>query len=78
MTSWAEVVERVLDKGIVIDAWARVSLLGVIDLLTIETRVVVASIPTYLNYSDSFSHSSPIATSVGSVSLPARRADNRQ
>jgi gas vesicle structural protein len=43
------VLDRVLDKGIVIDAWVRLSLVG-IDLLTIEARVVVASIETYLNY----------------------------
>ena len=44
-----DVVERVLDKGIVIDAWVRVSLVG-LDLLTIESRVVLASIETYLQY----------------------------
>jgi gas vesicle structural protein len=44
------VLDRVLDKGIVIDAWVRVSLVG-IDLLTVEARVVVASIATYLQYS---------------------------
>jgi gas vesicle structural protein len=44
-----DVLDRVLDKGIVIDAWVRLSLVG-IDLLTIEARVVVASIETYLNY----------------------------
>lgn len=46
-----EVLERVLDKGIVIDAWVRVSLVG-IDLITVEARVVVASIATYLQYSE--------------------------
>jgi len=44
-----DVLDRVLDKGIVIDAWVRLSLVG-IDLLTIEARVVVASIETYLTY----------------------------
>ena len=48
-TSLIDVLDRVLDKGIVIDAWVRVSLVG-IDLLTIEARVVVASIETYLSY----------------------------
>ncbi len=42
-----DVLDRVLDKGIVIDAWVRISVAG-IDLLTIEARVVVASIETYL------------------------------
>jgi len=48
--STIDVLDRVLDKGIVIDAWIRVSVVG-IDLLTIEARVVVASIETYLQYS---------------------------
>jgi gas vesicle structural protein len=49
-----EVLDRVLDKGIVIDAWVRVSLVG-IELVTVEARVVVASIATYLGYSDALS-----------------------
>jgi gas vesicle structural protein len=50
-SSLIDVLDRVLDKGIVIDAWVRVSLVG-IDLLTVEARVVVASIDTYLKYSE--------------------------
>ena len=50
-TSLIDVLDRVLDKGIVIDAWVRVSLVG-IDLITIEARVVVASIDTYLRYAE--------------------------
>ena len=46
-----DVLDRVLDKGIVIDAWARMSVVG-IDLMTIEMNMVVASIDTYLMYSD--------------------------
>jgi len=46
-----DVLDRVLDKGVVIDAWLRVSLLG-IELATVEARVVVASIATYLQYAD--------------------------
>ena len=42
----AEVLDRILDKGIVIDAWLRVSGVG-IDLITVYTRVVVASVATY-------------------------------
>jgi hypothetical protein len=49
--SLIDVLDRVLDKGIVIDAWVRVALVG-IDLITIKARVVVASIETYLKYSD--------------------------
>ena len=50
-TSLIDVLDRVLDKGIVIDAWVRVSLVG-IDLVTVEARIVVASIDTYLKYSE--------------------------
>ena len=49
--SLAEVVDRILDKGIVIDAWVRVSLVG-IELLAIEARVVVASVDTFLKYAE--------------------------
>ena len=42
-----DILDRVLDKGIVIDAWIRISLVG-IDFVTVEARVVVASIQTYL------------------------------
>jgi hypothetical protein len=50
-SSLAEVVDRILDKGIVIDAWVKVSLVG-IELLSIEARVVVASVETYLKYAE--------------------------
>lgn len=50
-TSLAEVVDRILDKGIVIDAWIRVSLVG-IELLAIEARAVVAGVDTYLKYAE--------------------------
>src|SRR5262244_3843922 len=58
-SSLIDVLDRVLDKGIVIDAWVRVSIVG-IDLVTIEARVVVASIDTYLEYSAAIGHSSPL------------------
>ncbi len=57
-TSLIDVLDRVLDKGIVIDAWVRVSLVG-IDLITIEARVVVASIETYLKYSEAVGQTAP-------------------
>lgn len=47
--SLAEVLDRILDKGIVIDIWARVSVVG-IEILTVEARVVVASVDTFLHY----------------------------
>lgn len=50
-SSLAEVVDRILDKGIVIDAWVKVALVG-IELLSIEARVVIASVETYLKYAE--------------------------
>ncbi len=47
----AEVLDRILDKGMVIDVWARVSLVG-IEILTIEARVVIASVDTFLHYAE--------------------------
>ncbi len=47
--SLAEVIDRILDKGIVIDAYVRVSLVG-IELLAIEARIVIASVETWLKY----------------------------
>jgi gas vesicle structural protein len=59
-TSLIDVLDRVLDKGIVIDAWVRVSLVG-IDLITVEARVVVASIDTYLKYSEAVGQVTPVS-----------------
>jgi gas vesicle structural protein len=59
-TSLIDVLDRVLDKGIVIDAWVRVSLVG-IDLITVEARVVVASIDTYLKYSEAVGQVAPMS-----------------
>jgi hypothetical protein len=59
-SSLIDVLDRVLDKGIVIDAWVRVSLVG-IDLITVEARIVVASIDTYLKYSEAVGQSVPVA-----------------
>lgn len=65
-TSLIDVLDRVLDKGIVIDAWVRVSLVG-IDLITVEARVVVASIDTYLKYSEAVGQVSPISRPQGEL-----------
>src|SRR5437899_8798447 len=50
-TGLADVIETILDKGMVIDAYVRVSLVG-IELLTIDARVVVASVDTYLRFAE--------------------------
>jgi gas vesicle structural protein len=60
-SSLIDVLDRVLDKGIVIDAYVRVSLVG-IDLVTVEARVVVASIDTYLKYSEAVGITGPART----------------
>jgi gas vesicle structural protein len=49
--SLAEVVDIILDKGLVLDAYVRVSLVG-IELLTVDVRVVVASVDTYLHFAE--------------------------
>jgi gas vesicle structural protein len=47
----AEVVDLILDKGLVIDAFVRVSLVG-IEVLTIDARIVIASVDTYLRFAE--------------------------
>ncbi len=79
-TSLIDVLDRVLDKGIVIDAYVRVSLVG-IDLVTVEARIVVAAIDTYLKYAEAVgtlpSVSRPQALSAGEESeLDRMRAEN--
>ncbi len=59
-SSLIDILDRVLDKGIVIDAWVRVSLVG-IDLVTVEARIVVASIETYLKYSEAIGVTQPMS-----------------
>ena len=50
-TSLAEVIDRVLDKGVVVDAFVRVSLVG-IELIAIEVRAIVSSVETWLKYAE--------------------------
>src|ERR1700716_2401034 len=81
-SSLIDVLDRILDKGIVIDAWIRVSLVG-IDLITVEARVVVASIDTYLRYADALGLSHRQATGTlgagaGSVDSATSRARTTQ
>src|SRR5205085_8138444 len=72
-SSLIDVLDRVLDKGIVIDAWVRVSLVG-IDLVTVEARIVVASIDTYLKYSEAVGITAPISRP-RELGVPAGGAD---
>src|SRR4051794_6303533 len=48
-SSLADVIDTILDKGLVIDIYVRVSLVG-IELLTIDARIVIASVDTYLRF----------------------------
>ena len=50
----ADVIEVILDKGLVIDAYVRVSLIG-IEILTIDARIVIASVDTYLRFAEAVS-----------------------
>jgi hypothetical protein len=47
----ADVIDTILDKGLVIDAYVRVSLVG-IELVTIDARIVIASVDTYLRFAE--------------------------
>ncbi len=60
-SSLAEVIDRILDKGIVIDAWARLSLVG-IEFLALEARVVVSGVETYLKYAEAIGLTATSAT----------------
>ena len=75
-SSLIDVLDRVLDKGIGIDAWVRVSLVG-IDLITVEARVVVASIDTYLRYSDALGLTPPVRTSIGTGGVTSGEMPSR-
>jgi hypothetical protein len=76
--SLIDVLDRVLDKGIVIDAYVRVSLVG-IDLVSVEARIVVASVETYLKYAESIGitgMASRPTLSPGTSELDRVRAEN--
>src|SRR5438105_1784482 len=70
-----DVLDRVLDKGLVIAAWVRVSLVG-IDLITVEARVVVASIDTYLKYSEAVGQAPSSKPGIDSKTHDAVLAEN--
>src|SRR5919108_2898812 len=64
----ADVIDIILDKGIVIDAYVRVSLIG-IEILTIDARIVIASVDTYLRFAEAVGRLN-IAETDGSQGLP--------
>ena len=57
----ADVIEVILDKGLVIDAYVRVSLIG-IEILTIDARIVIASVDTYLRFAEAVNRLDLMAT----------------
>jgi hypothetical protein len=74
----ADVIDTILDKGLVIDAYIRVSLIG-IEILTIDARIVVASVDTYLRFAEAvnrldISHDKPGPLEVFSKENTARNA----
>jgi hypothetical protein len=64
----ADVIDIILDKGLVIDAYVRVSLIG-IEILTIDARIVIASVDTYLRFAEAVGRLN-LAESDGSQGLP--------
>jgi hypothetical protein len=76
-----DVLDRVLDKGVIIEAWIRVPLVG-IDLIAVDARVLVASIHTYVRYSSMIAHTGMVArpqpnTSASPTARPAARRASR-
>lgn len=59
-SSLAELMDRLLDHGLVIDAWLSISLAG-LELMTVQARVVVASVETYLTYAEAIAQTPPPA-----------------
>jgi gas vesicle structural protein len=66
----AEVLDVILDKGLVIDAYVRVSLIG-IEIVTVDARIVVASVDTYLRFAEAVNRLDLKETELGG--LPALR-----
>ena len=64
----ADVIDVILDKGLVVDAYVRVSLIG-IEILTIDARIVIASVDTYLRFAEAVGRLD-IASDDGSQGLP--------
>jgi hypothetical protein len=73
----AQLVDVILDKGIVIDAWVRVSVVG-LEVLAIEARVVVASVDTYLRYAEAIGRIGPAAAPSRQQSVSGGRNNQGQ
>src|SRR5206468_11777018 len=68
----ADVLDLILDKGLVIDAYVRVAVIG-IELITIDARIVIASIDTYLRFAEAVNRLDLQESAVGG--LPELRED---
>ena len=62
----ADVVDLILDKGLVIDLFVRVAVIG-IELITIDARIVIASVDTYLRFAEAVNRLDLIATGPDSI-----------
>jgi gas vesicle structural protein len=69
----ADVIDVILDKGLVIDAYVRVSLIG-IEILTIDARIVIASVDTYLRFAQAVNRMD-IGSAEGAEGLPQLMED---
>ena len=69
----ADVVELILDKGLVIDAYVRISVIG-IELITIDARIVIASVDTYLRFAEAVNRLD--LTQTEAAGLAELRGDN--
>ncbi|HEY2207411.1 MAG TPA: gas vesicle protein GvpJ [Pseudonocardia sp.] len=65
----AEIVEMILDKGLVIDVFVRVSVVG-IEILTIDARIVVASVDTFLRFAEATNRLDLYGKGKGGKDLP--------
>jgi gas vesicle structural protein len=74
-SSLADVIDTILDKGLVIDIYVRVSLVG-IELLTVDARIVIASVDTYLRFAEAVNRLD--LTENGSKGLPELLGDVTQ
>ena len=74
----ADVVDLILDKGLVIDAYVRISVIG-IELITIDARIVIASVDTYLRFAEQVNRldlTQTEAAGLRSSATAAEAADN--
>jgi hypothetical protein len=70
----ADVIDLILDKGLVIDAYVRIAVIG-IELITIDARIVIASVDTYLRFAESVNRLD--LTQTEAVGLAELRGDNK-